>query len=358
VSRLRRFSFVVLAACVGGAVLIMAASPAGAVVTSYSQGFEVDTSGWVNSSGTIARQPSAYSNSGGYADGVASKSGSHHARLSRGTCSTDVGGGGPTVGCTGPFTRWGGYNSVWNGGYSTQVDAYLDAGYAHANPDSYGGNIGCLTASNPSLDPTCHGTRFDFSSAINNNSGSFLRDFVFNVGTGPDPNGTVTCAGFIVAASSNAFRTGASPYNSGNSPQCVASSGWYTFKHSFADDGTGHLRVTMEIIPAGTTTAIASWTLSPGDVTSSLGCNRYGWFANQEILDLAIDNAQMTGCGTPPLPAPPPLGIAGFHYHACATADCTPTDATTTAYPCTDAQLATTGCTVGVDEYNPGTTKH
>jgi hypothetical protein len=53
---LRRFSFVVLAACVGGAVLIMG-SLAGAVVPTYSQGFEVDTSGWVNSSGTISRQP-------------------------------------------------------------------------------------------------------------------------------------------------------------------------------------------------------------------------------------------------------------------------------------------------------------
>jgi hypothetical protein len=29
------------------------------------------------------------------------------------------------------------------------------------------------------------GTRFDYSSAINNASGTFLRDFVFTVGTGP-----------------------------------------------------------------------------------------------------------------------------------------------------------------------------
>src|SRR5262249_33781037 len=31
-----------------------------------------------------------------------------------------------------------------------------------------------------------------------------------------------------------------------------------------------------------------------------LGCNRYGWFAEQEIWDLPIDNSIMVGCGTPP----------------------------------------------------------
>jgi hypothetical protein len=34
---------------------------------------------------------------------------------------------------------------------------------------------------------------------------------------------------------------------------------------------------------------------------ASVGCNRYGWFPSAEIPGLPIDNAQMTGCGTPPV---------------------------------------------------------
>ena len=65
----------------------------------------------------------------------------------------------------------------------------------------------------------------------------------------------------------------------------------------------------MEIIPAGGGAATASWTITGIDAIGTVGCNRYGWFTNQEIWGLPIDNASMTGCGTPPpvVVEPPPV---------------------------------------------------
>ena len=61
------------------------------------------------------------------------------------SCFRQTGGGGDAVLCQGPFSKWGGYNSTWPaGGYTTQLDIYLDAGYATANNDSFGGNMAYL----------------------------------------------------------------------------------------------------------------------------------------------------------------------------------------------------------------------
>ncbi|MGH3083411.1 MAG: hypothetical protein ACRDNP_05015 [Gaiellaceae bacterium] len=67
----------------------------------------------------------------------------------------------------------------------------------------------------------------------------------------------------------------------------------------------------MEIIPVGSATATASWTVTSGDLivspegpSKSVGCNRYGWFADQEIFGLPIDNASIDGgCTAPETPA-------------------------------------------------------
>jgi hypothetical protein len=55
----------------------------------------------------------------------------------------------------------------------------------------------------------------------------------------------------------------------------------------------------MEIFPLGSGVPLHQWTITPGHLITEVGCNRYGWFANQEIWDLAIDNSIMVGCGTP-----------------------------------------------------------
>jgi hypothetical protein len=336
--RMKHLSVAVALGALVIGLLGVTATAALAATPSYSNDFETDTSGWFPFGGsTITQQPSGYVNPGGYASGIASAGGSSfHARLDRGECDTDTsGGGGNTVYCLGPLTRWGGYNKTWTGGWETQVDIYLDADYAQANADSYSGNLACLTATNPSLDPSCKGTRFDYSSAVNNANGAFIRDFGFNVATGPDPHGNLTCTGFIATAGMNIFRSGADPYSPG-SAKCIPDSGWYTFKHTFYANA-GFLNVRMEIIPVGGATPVASWTIvspdpiSSGDPNLDVGCNRYGWFADQEIYGLAIDNASMTGCGkTSPTIATTLSasgGIKGDSFHDSATLSGATTDA-------------------------------
>jgi hypothetical protein len=294
-------SFAGLKSVAGFAVFaLMVALPTTRARADFSQDFEVDTSGWFPSdvTDTVNREADGYVSPVPYASGVTSASPTHHARLRRpDQCDVDSSGSiGPSVQCPGPFTRWGGYNSIWNP-YTTQVDVYLDVAYAIANPDSIAGNIGCLTTD--ASDTTCKGTRFDYSSAINDSSGNFLRDFAFDVGTG-DPNKPTPCAngGFVVTASTNLLRSGIDIYDPGKDPFCIGVSGWYTLKQTFMDVG-GVLQVLMEIFPAGNAVPLHQWTLSAGDMIANVGCNRYGWFANQEIWDLAIDNSIMVGCGVP-----------------------------------------------------------
>jgi hypothetical protein len=258
--------------------LLMAFGPvAAAPGVIYSNGFETDTADWyVNASGTANREASAFSNAGAYADGINSRSGSWHARLR----NNQMGGCLPPFStattCVGPFTRWGkgpvsSNNTVWPGGYMTDVSVYLDVAWAAANLDR----------------------RFDWSSAINNNTtGTHLSDFAFNVGT--------TATGFIIGSSTNAFRSNTFPSNPCPSPATapnacrtpvsVTTSGWYTFRHVFRDNG-GNLAVDMSIIN-GTNAVVASWTIHSVAMTG-VGGDRYGWFANQEIFDLPIDDARL-----------------------------------------------------------------
>lgn len=238
---------------------------------SYFNGFEQNTAGWFNFSGaTIRREPSFYSNGGGYADGIDSATGSYHARLgidpSPDTCAS---GGGPQPIYFGPFTNWGGYSSIFPpGGYQTRVDIYLDVAWAQTHFDK----------------------RFDWSSAVNNTSGQHRRDFVFNAGTEP--------TGFVISGSNNATRCGAFPANPGRTPIHVALSGWYTFEHTFTGVTGGPLTVVMRVIHKSTNATVGTWVLtdpSADIVGVTVGGNRYGWFVQNEIDDLAIDNSERTG---------------------------------------------------------------
>lgn len=236
----------------------------------YFNGFEQNTFGWFNfSGGTIKREPSGYSNGGGYADGIASAEGSYHARLgldpNPDTCFS---GAGPQPIHSGPFTNWGGYSSIFPpGGYQTRVDIYLDVAWAQTHLDR----------------------RFDWSSAINNTTGQHRRDFVFNAGTEP--------TGFVISGSNNGTRCGAFPANPGRTPIHITVSGWYTFEHSFIGVAGGPLTVVMRVIHKATATTLGTWLLTePTDIIGvTVGGNRYGWFIQNEIDDLAIDNSERTG---------------------------------------------------------------
>ena len=246
----------------------------GVASADYFQGFETDNSGW-EPPATVIRVPSGYSNSGGYADGINSAAGGYHARLQTGGCTTN---------CSGPFTRWGkavSANPTFpDGGYTTEVDVYLDTAWAVANSDR----------------------RFDWSSAINNSSGNHLRDFVFNAGT--------TATGWQIGTSTNAGRGSSFPANPCPSPgpanapvgqnlcrapHPITTSGWYTLQHRFyADTGgnAGNLAVDLNILDS-TGAIVAARTIHTADPMTNVGGDRYGWFVNQEVQDLAIDNAEL-----------------------------------------------------------------
>jgi len=241
----------------------------------WLQGFEEDTENWFeHREGTIHRVPSAHRS--GYADGVESASGPHHARLRNPQGAGCVPPFAADTRCGGPYSPLGREpvpNADWpEGGYVTRIDIYLDHGWAAENPDH----------------------RFDFSSAINRaGDGAHHRDFLFNVGT--DPAGT---GNWLIGASLAHGRGNADPANpcpdpsdgrnGCRTPVRVEASGWYTFQHTFRDDG-GDLAVDMEVVdPAGA--VVAAWTIFDIQM-DGVGGEHYGWFANQEVFDLAVDNA-------------------------------------------------------------------
>lgn len=230
---------------------VAAAAPPGP----FFQGFEVDNSGW----NVLGGQYDAVRVSSGM-HGITSKTGSYHAEA----YPLDTLGGSA-------FTRWGGYSSVFPAvGYITALDIYLDVNTAAAND-----------------------TRFDFTSAINDNTGAFHRDFVFNGGFYNDSDTTGSGNRFVISASNNAGRGGAFPKNPGRTPIAITTSGWYTFQHHFRDN-SGVLAVDLSIVDSSNA-VIHTWTLSdPTDTMSIIGGNRYGWFASNEFSFLAIDNTKRT----------------------------------------------------------------
>jgi hypothetical protein len=240
----------------------------------YFNGFETDTAGWFNNSGaTITRVPSGSTST--YANGVAAATGNFYARLgidpSPDSCTF---GGGTASIYYGPYTKWGGYSAIFPmGGYSTGVDIYLDVPYAQSHVD----------------------TRFDWSSAINDPSGNFRRDFVFNVGT--------DALGFVMTSGNNSTRCGANPADIGHAPVVhIMQSGWYTFKHTFTGVPGGPLTVTLTIMPSGSNVPLGTWVRSDATdiIGTTVGGNRYGWFVQNEFDGLAIDNSFRTGIVSTP----------------------------------------------------------
>jgi hypothetical protein len=328
--RNRRFAIVLTATL---ALLAFTGMGTAHAAASFTQGFETDTAGWfpVNPPADAVTRvasgsPSVSYNAGttsAYANGVLSATGGSNARLtsavSSGSCTLDSSaGGGPALQCYGPYTDWGlGFANAQafpSGGYTTQLDIYLDDVYAAAHPDcgqqapctpNTPGTINPACQTNPSGD-LCEGSRFDWLTAYDNPSGGFIGQYAFNVGTGPNNSANFPCSqGWVIAASTNVKRSGANPYNLGNDPKCLAGSDWYTFRASFRDD-SGSLAVDMDVLkPNGDVASCTnqsgsavpcSWTQA-GPPIGGVGCTEYGWFANQEINDLPIDNTLMDGCG-------------------------------------------------------------
>ncbi|MDR6663754.1 T1SS-143 domain-containing protein, partial [Tardiphaga robiniae] len=172
-----------------------------------------------------------------------------------------------TAGQSAPFTRFGGNDSTFDGGFKASVDIYLD-------PNKIGSGEG-----------------FDYSVAVNKTDGSFLRDFIFHVGEDSQGN-------LHISANNN---TGFDPLTDAqwaattiktNIPASAA--GWYTFSQTFHDDGTGHLAVDM-IVRDASGAVVFTQTIVSGDLISDTGGHRYGWFTNVDVANgIAIDNVSLT----------------------------------------------------------------
>jgi hypothetical protein len=255
-------------AVVLGGMIALGASAASALP--YFNGFETDTAGWdvFGAPFNATRVPTG-------TNGVTSSSGSFQAVSSAGS---------PT-----PATNWGGYSSVFpTGGYTTRLDIYLD--------------LGATTVNN---------TRFDWDSAINDSSGSFRRDFIFNGGFFNDAGPFGAGDRFVISAGNNSQPGSAFARDPGHDPFAITATAWYTFEDRFYDNG-GVLAVDMVILDSSHN-VLHTWTRSdPSDLISGIGGNRYGWIDFNEFSALAFDNASRFDSASSDVPEPMSLALLGL----------------------------------------------
>jgi hypothetical protein len=254
---------------------------ANTVSANFSQGFEANNNGWNLGGG---QYDATICPSGTH--GITSKTGGFHAEAP-GPFQLDTGYPIPSGGSA--YTNWGGYSiSFPAAGYTTAIWIYLDA-------------TGAGTAND---------TRFDWiASAINQPDCEFRRDFVFNGGFYNDEG---LGNRFVISAGNNSGRNSSYPKNPGHNPYTVTASGWYKFEAQFISDG-GVLSVTMRLFNSGGG-LLNTWTLSdPTDIIgTTVGGNRYGWFASQEFPFLAIDDSTLTGIQNYCEGGSGPAGSAGY----------------------------------------------
>jgi hypothetical protein len=221
---------------------------------SFYQGFETNTNGWVGA------------NRATLSDGVPSHSGGFHAEAPTGT---------------GTYTLWGGESRPFPlAGFKTDIWVYLNMTPAGAAND----------------------TRFDWTTAIGMPDCGFRRDFVFNFGFYNDSVAPGSGPRFVVSGSNNAGRPNSDPRNSGRNPFAITTTGWYKLEEVFENDG-GTLKVTLSVYDSTNTllhnaSQNASWVLEDATdiIGTTVGGNRYGWFATQEFSPfLAFDDTSLTG---------------------------------------------------------------
>jgi len=232
------------------AAAIASAGSAWAVDFTAANDFEHDTGGWTSATRVASGT-----------DGVSSAAGSFHAKLAAGS-----------------FTRWGGYKSVFpTGGFTTAIRIYLDPAAGWAND-----------------------TRFSFTSAVSNIAGEHLRDFGFNAAFYNDATGPGAGTDRILVNVSNGVGRGNS--NPKDANVLISSAGWYTFEHSFQDNGSGVLAVTLTVRDSSNAVVGTPTTLStPADLIGTVvGGNRYGWLHTNEFAGgLAVDSAAITSSDFP-----------------------------------------------------------
>lgn len=267
-----------------GATLLMG-QIAGAV-TGHFEGFEdagftPGGNNWNNYNGGQIERVTSGTN------GITSSSGGAHAIITNLSEASNPVLGGTTLGAQSPFTRFGGYSSTFGDGFVASLDIYLD-------PAS-------LT----------DGDGFDYSVAVNNQSGNHLRDFIFHVGV--DGGDLLVNGSNNTDYSVNAFKL--NNENGGNN-YTVTSAGWYTFEHVFRNDG-GILAVDLNLYDSSSNLLwTATRSNAADDIATVVGGNRYGFFTVNNIDGLAIDNtsleALVVGGAPVPEPATAAMGVMGL----------------------------------------------
>jgi hypothetical protein len=241
---------------------------ANSVSANFFQGFETDNNFWNLAPGqfTAVRVPSG-------THGITSHTGSFHAEAP-----------GPFQLCTtggSAYTNYGGYSyQVPAGGWTTDIWVYLDIGATTVND-----------------------TRFDWiASSVSMPDCTFRRDFGFNFGWYNDSDDTGTGPRFVVSGNTNTGRCNSYPKNPGMGPFTITATGWYKLEGQFENNG-GVLRVTLRVFDSGNN-LLNTWVRSdPTDIIdTTVGGNRYGWFASNEFPFLAFDDSSLTGvqyiCGS------------------------------------------------------------
>ena len=265
--KILRLKIRVMGPVIAAMALVLVATTAHANVI-YSQGFETDTSGWFDSSngwfGSVTRVASG-------TGGITSSSGAWHAVMEQGSPPDD----------TGPFTNFGGYNSVWPGGFTASTDIFLDTGWAA-------------------------GEGFDYSAAITDQVGNHLRDFIFHV------TQDTSTGDLLVAGSNNTNFDPREDLETINHFEIVTSD-WYTFEHFFFDDG-GVLAVDLNLYDSSGVLLFTETRSDPLDLIATVvGGNRYGWNTNIDIAGgVAVDNVSLTIIPEPGTMALWGIGILAF----------------------------------------------
>ena len=229
----------------------------------FDQGFETDTSGWLDYNSTVTQVASG-------TGGITSADGASHATLNNNATQT------------GAFTRFGGYSSVWPNGFTATQQIYLDPTWAS-------------------------GTGFDWSVAASGSDGNHQRDFIFHVAKD-------TSTGSLLVGGSNNSGGGVARDNLETlNHYAVTQAGWYTFQHVFADVG-GQLSVDLNLLDAGGSALFTETRTNSADlIPTVVGGNRYGWFTFNDIDGLAIDNTRLeTGTQAVAVPEPSSLALLGL----------------------------------------------
>jgi hypothetical protein len=152
---------------------------------------------------------------------------------------------------SGPFSPSGGFSSTWpENGFVNEIDIYLDPSWAAGM--GFGYSVSVLDQDGNHLKSKGHSGYFIFHVAADSSTGDLL-----------------------LATSNQLAFTPPQNLESGEHLE-VPGAGWYTFRHTFRDDG-GTLAVDLEVL-RGEEVLFETMHSTSFDIAETVGGNEYAWF--------------------------------------------------------------------------------